>query len=150
MIDPSTLLASVACILRGDPGLCSLAPNWAATDARAHVFVGQPPAAAANAGRAPCLVLALAELGQSPVRQGDRRDAVTTVALRIRCVAQRPPAACLAERVAAALSTEAARHLDDPGHVLGVAIEAGAPERLGTCEAIDLRLIIRILTEPGA
>ena len=147
MTDPSALLASVAAILRADPALRRLAPNWAAADARAHVFAGQPPAAAVNAGRTPCIVVALAQAAQPPVGQGHRRSAIATATVALRVVAH-ANACDVAATACAALCD--ADQLGDPDHVLGFHIDVGALERLAGCEAITLSIAIRLLTQPGA
>jgi len=149
MNDLTALLSSVASILRDDPDLRALAPNWGAEDARAHVFVGPPPVGAANTGRSPFVVLDLAEVRQGPCLDGNRRDATTTATIALRLVARRR-VADLARLVGCALATDDNRHLGDPDHVLGFTIERGAVERLGQTEAADLRLAVRLLGQPGA
>ena len=148
MTDPSTLLASVAAILRDERSLQELAPNWAAADARAHVFVGPPPAAAANVGRAPYVVLEAEQGGQSPRGQGDRSDAVATLVLALTLV-HPTNAAAMANAVADCLNGEPGRHLGDPAHVLATAIEHGPVAPLGPCETTMLRLTVRLLDQPG-
>ena len=148
MTDSSSLLSRIARILRSDPALRSLAPNWAAEDARAHVFVGEPPVGAANAGRAPYVVIDLADVRQSPLGGGDRRDAVTTATVTVRLVARRDVDG-LSQHIKRALAATGGRQLDDAGHVLSLALDRGAPERLGPCEAAELKLAVRLLCEPG-
>jgi len=136
------LVPPVVAILRADAGLKTLAPNWDAADAGAHVFPGPPPVGALNAGRAPCVVVAAEAVAQPARAEGDRPDAVTTVTLALRAVDRRA-VGTLACRLADVLAAEGNRHLGDPAHVLGPA------EPLGPCEAMTLRLHVRVLTEPG-
>lgn len=149
MTDLSELCAAVAAVLRDDPDLAALAPNWGADDARTHVFAGEPPLGAGSAGRAPYVVVGIAQAGQSPTHQGARRDATTTVTVALRLVAHRGLDE-LVDRVAHALSRESGRHLGDPDHVLALALERGSTEQLGLCQATTLRLRVRLLEEPGA
>ena len=149
MSDLTTLLTGIAGILRGDPELRRLAPNWGADDARAHVFVGPPPVGAANTGRAPYVALDLADVRQAPRGSGDRPDAAATATVVVRLVARRDVVA-LAERVVACLSAPESRCLGDPDHVLGFAVEIGGLAWLAGCQALDLRLAVRLLAEPGA
>jgi|GEM_PF-5727689 len=165
MAASGNLLQGVAAILRDAPALRRLAPNWSAADKRGHVFLGPPPPGAANAGRAPFIVVDLAELRRGPQAGGDHPEPTTEAALVLRLVARagRPPlhaddgvepctprclgAAALADRVVAAL--EASRDLGDPDHVLDVAIARSAPQRLGPCEAIELKLTVRLIAQPN-
>ena len=143
------LLTAIATILRDEPSLRRLAPNWAATDARAHVFVGAPPAGAANAGRAPYAVLGVERGGQTPRRQGDRSDAIATAVVALTLV-HPTDAAGMANAVADALHAESNRGLGDPAHVLGLAVEHGPIAALGPCETTTLRLAVRLLEQPGS
>jgi hypothetical protein len=149
MTDPTLLARTVASLLRADPGLQGLAPQWDAEDARAHVFVGSPPLGATNAGRAPYVVIQLDQTEQPARREGDRPDAVSTVTLALRLVARRDVAA-LAWRMGTVLTAEPNRHLGDPAHVLGLALEHGQVDPLGPCETSTLRLHVRLLEQPGA
>jgi len=149
MTNIAGLLSAVATVLREDRALQGLAPNWAAADARAHVFVGPPPAGAANAGRAPYAVLEAERGGQTPRGQGDRSDAVATAVVALRLV-HPADAAAMANAVADCLNGEPGRHLGDPAHVLATAVEHGPVEPLGACETTTLRLTVRLLEEPGA
>lgn len=144
MIDLSLLPHTVAALLRGDPALQALAPRWDATEAGAHVFVGEPPPGAANVGRAPYVVLALDE-GRDPARrEGDAGPRTLTAAVRLRLVARRD-ASAIAWRIRQVLADDAHRRLGDPARVLGTAVEMGAIEPLGPCEAITLRFHVRLL-----
>jgi len=148
MTDPTPLLEAVASLLRADASLQQLTPNWSAADSRGHVFVGTPAQAAANAGRAPYAALTVADLGRTPARDSDLRDAVATVTLNVRLVA-RDDVNGLAALAVAALSSSSNRTLGDAEHVLGIAVQRGAVEAVGPCEATDLRLTVRLLEEPG-
>ena len=149
MTDPTVLLDAVTSLLRADSSLQELTPNWSADDGRGHVFVDTPAHAAANAGRAPYAVLTVADLGRTPTRDSDLRDAVSTIALSVRLVA-REDVNAMATLVVAALSSSSNRTLGDAEHVLGLAVQRGGVERLGPCETTELRLTVRLLEEPGA
>jgi len=148
MSNAADLLPSIAAILRDDPDLRRLAPNWGADDARAHVFVGEPPIGATNAGRAPFVAIDLADVGQGPRHEGDRKDALVAATVVMRLIA-RSGIAELAASVRSALLMGGNGQLGDPAHVLTLAIETGTVERLGRCEAADLRLKVRLLAELG-
>jgi hypothetical protein len=149
MIDVRELIDTVADILRSAPTLHALAPHWGADPPYGHVFTTAPPVAAANVGRVPYIILAAGDGDQQARRQGDRSDALTTATLHLTCV-DREDVGTLACRAAYVLVADEHRHLGDPEHVLGVALERGPVQALGPVEQTCLRLHLRLLTQPGA